>query len=163
MMLNFLTLIYAVIFRDKVLGCKQGTLKRVNKNKLEIFRVIFILGARRQKKLGLSSVLQWISASASWLEAEKIDGEKLRRSLSWQLAEKNKKMTWKGTQDWNITLGIYTAGSPHLLTQYHCRPYQLLFWSPSLRLQDPLLATYRLDMNFFTEYCFVWWLVSIVP
>lgn len=98
-MLNFLTLIYAVIFRDKVLGCKQGTLKRVNKNKLEIFRVIFILGARRQKKLGLSSVLQWISASASWLEAEKIDGEKLRRSLSWQLAEKNKKMTWKGTQD----------------------------------------------------------------
>lgn len=99
MMLNFLTLIYAVIFRDKVLGCKQGTLKRVNKNKLEIFRVIFILGARRQKKLGLSSVLQWISASASWLEAEKIDGEKLRRSLSWQLAEKNKKMTWKGTQD----------------------------------------------------------------
>lgn len=99
MMLNFLTLIYAVIFRDKVLGCKQRTLKRVNKNKLEIFRVIFILGARRQKKLGLSSVLQWISASASWLEAEKIDGEKLRRSLSWQLAEKNKKMTWKGTQD----------------------------------------------------------------
>lgn len=47
MMLNFLTLIYAVIFRDKVLGCKPGTLKRVNKNKLGILRVIFILGARR--------------------------------------------------------------------------------------------------------------------
>lgn len=51
------------------------------------------------KKLGLRSVLHWISGSASWLEVERMGREKPNRSLSLHLAEEKKRLTQKQAQD----------------------------------------------------------------